>query len=320
MLPPAVRVIVAACVAAALQASAAPKRIFVVAMQGERLADGTPTDAALRDELATLGWNAARVTIEHHDVANGMSGLEAVAAEAAAAHPDVIVASGTMQALAVSRATRTVPIVSAVADPVAYKLSGPDLKPLMNVTGNAVPEDIWANKVRLLKRLVPDIQHVYLIADPNYDPGWPIESTTAAARTLGLECTTILARSGADVKDFFPGVAGERINGVIVMNSPALFRALGDRLAAFAMDHRLAVVAPYVQYVRAGALLSYDEDPEFRVRRLASYVDRILRGAHPADLPFERAGRPAIAINATTAKKLGVRIPQDVLATATVMQ
>lgn len=304
--------------AASVAGSTAPKRVIVLATRGERLAEGTPTAAAFHAELQRLGWNDDTLGIEHRDVDN-LDALPAAAAAIARERPDVVVASGTMQASAIARETRDLAIVAAVADPIAFGFARADLRPAANVTGTAISSDFWRKKVELLRAVSPAVKRLYVIADPGYDPGWPVESTVAAAREFGIEPAVVQARTLDDLRSFLEGSPPAE-SAVMVMNSPSLARAVAAPLAAFARAHGVPVLAPYAQYARAGALLTYEEDAEFRARRVAAYVDRVLRGARVADLAFERVDKPHVTLNTTTAAQLGVTIPPDIRDTATVVK
>ncbi len=272
--------------------------------------------------LRDLGYAEGRnVAIEYRDAEGKLDRLPALAAELVALKVDVIVASGTLAALAAKQATRTLPIVlSPAADPVTSGLVTSLARPGGNVTGLSVlgPE-LVGKRLELLKQAVPGVNRVAVL----WQPGAFGERTEknllkdaeVAARALGVQLQFVEARGPADLQRAFSDMTKARADALIVVGSAMLLDER-RRLVDLAAKNRLPVGYPWREPVDAGGLMSYGTNIADLCRRAATYVDKILKGAKPADLPVEQPTKFELLINLKTAKALGLTIPQSVLGRA----
>jgi putative tryptophan/tyrosine transport system substrate-binding protein len=231
---------------------------------------------------------------------------------------DVIVL-GTPAALrAVQQATSTIPIVMGYSvDPVGNGFVASLARPGGNITGlSSSQDDATPKQVELLTITVPNLLRVGLLANPdspNFDP--VLKNIRAAAKEVGLVLVPVEMRSPQEVPSAFATMARERVGAVMVM-SDALTVMQQDRIAELALKNRLPTIFPLREYVVAGGLMAYGENIRDFFRRAAFYVDKILRGAKPTDLPIEQPTRFFLTINLKTAKALGLEIPPTLLARA----
>jgi putative ABC transport system substrate-binding protein len=278
---------------------------------------------AFRQGLRDLGYVEGRnLVIEYRDAEGKVDRLPALAAELVALKVDVIVATqGTRAALTAMQATKTIPIVFAsVADPVASGLVTTLARPGGNVTGlsNVAPE-LVGKRLELLTQAVPGVSRVAVL----WRPGALGERTDkdmlkeaeAAARALGVRLQVVEARGPADIDRAFSDMTKARAGALTVLPSNPFLRE-HRRLVDLAAKNRLPAVYFSREFVDAGGLMSYGANFADLYRRAATYVDKILKGAKPADLPIEQPTKFELVINAKTAKALGLTIPQSVLARA----
>ena len=247
--------------------------------------------------------------------------LPALAAELVALKVDVIVAGPTPAALAAKHVTRTIPIVFATGgDAVTDGLVTSLARPGGNVTGlSGLAPDLVGKWLELLKRAVPGVSRVAVL----WQPGAVGELTEKsmlngaehAARALRMRLQVVEARGPEDFGRAFSDMARARADALTVLPSPMLFSER-RRLVDLAAKNRLPAVYPLREYVDAGGLMSYGANAADLYRRAATYVDRILKGMNPADLPVEQPTKFELVINLKTAKALGLAIPQSVLAQA----
>ncbi len=279
------------------------------------------TEAFLQG-LRDLGYLEGRnVVIEIRDAEGKLERLPALAAELVALKVDVILAGGTAQALAAMEATRTIPIVfTAAVDPVADGLVTSLARPGGNVTGvSSLVSELVGKWLELLKQAVPGISRVAVL----WHPGTLGERTEkdmlkgaeAAARALGLRLQFFEARGPADFERAFSDMTRARAGALTVWTSP-MFNTERRRLVDLAAKHRLPAVYPWTEVVDAGGLMAYGANMADVFRRAATYVDRILKGAKPGDLPVEQPTKFELVINLKTAKALGLRIPPSLLGRA----
>jgi putative ABC transport system substrate-binding protein len=227
------------------------------------------------------------------------------------------VAGGTPAALAAKQATRTVPIVfGAVGDAVTSGLvTGLARRPGGNVTGLSVllPE-IVAKQLEIMKLALPYMTRIgvlVVVTGPSTRPA--LHAAEAAAQGLGVEVLTVPVRTREDFDGAFAMMVRERVNGFLAVPTP-LLRSQRAVLAALSLKHRLAgMYGPKDNMVESGGLMSYFADAQDVIRRAAEYVDKILKGANPADLPIEQPTKFELVINLKTAKALGLTIPQSLL-------
>ena len=230
---------------------------------------------------------------------------------------DVIVTHGTANVLAAKQATSVIPIVFASAgDPVGDGLVASLARPGGNITGLSVEgPDVAAKRLELLREVVPGLQRVAILANVNNPITLlQVREAQAAARTLGLELNTLEIRRAEDIE---PAIESLK-TGVAALYLPLdpLLTTNQIRTNTLALGARLATMAPARDYVNSGALMSYGANITNAWRRAADFVDKILRGAKPADIPVEQPNKFDLAINLTTARVLGLTIPDKLLAIA----
>jgi putative tryptophan/tyrosine transport system substrate-binding protein len=245
--------------------------------------------------------------------------LPALAAELVALQVDVIVAAaGTLVALAAQRATQTLPIVFiAVGDPVTSGLVASLARPGGNVTGlSSLFPELAGKCLEYLKQAVPGVSRVAVLLQPSAIPARTyadiLAEANAAARALGVQLHVVEARGPEDFSRAFATMIGARAGALVVLSTPTFYIAR-SRLVALTAQHRLPTVFSYREYVDAGGLLSYGPNIADLFRRAATYVDKILKGAKPADLPVEQPTTFELVINLKTAQALGLTMPPTLL-------
>ncbi len=269
-----------------------------------------------RERLRELGYVEGQSVVFEPRWGNGDVGrLQSLAAELINARVDIIVTAGSETALAAKRATSSIPIVTATgADPVELGLVAGLARPGGNVTGlTSIQSELAAKRLELLKQLIPRASRVAMLSDPNnHASALSVRDTEAGAKALGIALQSVAVRSPKEFDIAFSAIDRDRTGAVILVPSPAFF---GDRrrIADLAVAHRLPMMVSSRDYAEAGGLLSYGTDYRDLFRRAASYVDRILKGAKPADLPVEQPTKFELVINLKTAKALGLTIPQSLL-------
>ena len=275
------------------------------------LADTAPRFNGFRQALRDLGYVEGRtVLIESRWAEGQMERLPGLAAELVRLKVDVIVAASTPDALAAKNATQTIPIVFATSgSPVgALVASIADLGG--NVTGlSLVGPELVARQLQLLKEAVPKASRVAVLANPdNTYTAVMVKEVEAAARSLGVRIRLLNVR-GADAPDAaFSALTRERPDALLVLFDPLLTRQRA-RIAELANKHRLPSMYPHREYAEAGGLMAYGASLLDLYRRAATYVDKILKGARPADLPVEQPTKFELVINLGTANSLGLTIP-----------
>ena len=274
---------------------------------------------ALRQGLKELGYIEGRnVVIEYRYAEGKADRLPALAAELMGLQVDVIVAAGTPGVLAAKKATSTIPIVFvSVGDPVASGFVASLARPGGNVTGltNFSPE-LSGKRVELLKEAVPNISRVAFLSNPaNPVQGLQWKETQAAAQALGLHLQSLEVRSSNDLDSALQAASRERSQALIPATD-ALIDTHLKRIVEFVAKNRLPAMYGVPEAVYAGGLMSYAPDYTYHYRRAAVYVDKILKGAKPADLPVEQPTNFEFIINLKTAKQIGLTIPPTVLARA----
>jgi putative ABC transport system substrate-binding protein len=271
--------------------------------------------AAFVQRLRELGWTEGRtIAIEYRWAELREERLAELAAELVRLKVDVIVTSGTPQVLAAKQATSVIPIVFAAAgDPVGNNLVASLARPGGNVTGlaNLTPET-GGKRLEFLREVVPGLRRLAILANVS-NPAVVLEiaEAQAAARMLGLEVVTPEIRRAEDIAPAFKALEG-RVEALYV-STDALVITNRARIHTLAMGVRLPTMYPSREYVEAGGLMSYGVNLPDQFRRTADYVDKILRGAKPGDIPVEQPTKFDLIINLTTAKTLGLTIPESFL-------
>jgi putative ABC transport system substrate-binding protein len=255
------------------------------------------------------------VLIEHRWGEGRDQRFAEIAAELVRLKVDVIVAPTSIYTAAAKRATSTIPIVfMSHADPVLSGHVASLARPGGNITGlSLMLTEMYPKFLELLKEVVPKLSRVAVLWDPatpSHRPG--LDAAMGAARTLRLQMQSVAVRSAAEFDGAFSAMSHERAEGVLILSTP-LFIAAAGRLADLALAHRLPTIFGPRVHAEAGGLLSFGPDRTDLFRRAAGYVDRILKGAKPADLPVEQASKFELVINLKTANALGLSIPPSLL-------
>ena len=284
--------------------------------------DNRPYHAFIQG-LRDLGYvEGKNLVIEYRDAEGNPDRFPGLAAELAARKVSVILAGGgTLGTMAAKQATSTIPIVfGAVGDPVTEGLVTSFARPGGNLTGLAINSPELASKsLELLKQAMPGLTRVALLLKPDAAPPAVtqerIKSWDATAQGLGMQLQIVEARDPAEFERAFSDMARARTGAVTVPSTPVFDAAL-RRLIELAAKYRLPTVYTFKHYVDAGGLMSYGPDIADLFRRAATYVDKILKGARPGDLPVEQPTKFELVINRKTAKALGLTIPPHLLARA----
>src|SRR6266446_522623 len=272
---------------------------------------------AFRQRLRELGWvEGQNIVIDYRYAEGRVDRLPDLAAELVRLKVDLIVSGGTQGVTTAKNATETIPIVMiAVRDPVGTGLIASLARPGGNVTGVSgyAGLEIVAKQLELLKETVPKIRRVAILSNPaNAYHQLAIREVNVAARSLGVRLQLLEARGPNEFDGAFAAMAKERVGALLVL-SDAMLSSHRTRLADLAARSRLPAAYGVRESVEAGGLMSYGPSFLDLYRRSAAYVDKILKGAKPADLPVEQPTKFELVINLKTAKALGLTIPQRLL-------
>jgi ABC-type uncharacterized transport system substrate-binding protein len=273
--------------------------------------------ASFRDGLRQLGWAVGQnVTIESRWAEGKFERLPDLAMELVQLKPDVIVASVTQASLAAKRATTTIPIVMVgVGDPLGSGLVASLARPGGNITGpSSMLAEASAKQLALLKETVPKALLVAVLWNPA-NPVWQaaaLKQTEAAAQAMDLRLRLLEARDPGEIEAAFAAMARERV-GALFVPADIIFVRHTKLMADLAAKHRLPAMFGFREHVEAGGLMSYAASFPVMFRRAATFVDKILKGAKPGDLPVEQPTKFELVINLKTAKALGIAVPQSVL-------
>ena len=267
------------------------------------------------DALHELGYvDGKNVSVELRFAEDDYKKLPALAAELVRLRPDVILTAGA-GAIAAANATTTIPIiVGPASEETLTRLAGNLAHPTRNVTGftlNSVEQEIKC--LQLLRELAPRASRVALLLNPD-NPGYGVNAgrLEPAATQLGLTLIRIEARNVSDLPQAFAAIVASGANAIFIADDAALagMGPVRKQVSEWALKQRLSVVSPNARVASDGGLLSFGTDFNALQRRAAGYVDKILKGAKPADLPVERPSTFKLSVNVTTAKALGLTIPQ----------
>jgi len=276
----------------------------------------SPAWDAFVEGMRELGWVEGRDYTVENLVSEGRNErLPALAAELLHRKVALLVCGGTPPTSAAMKATSSSPIVFYYAgDPVGSGLVASLARPGGNVTGlGGLGIGLHAKQLELLKEAVPKATRIAMM----FNPDFPLHTANRvevepAARQLGLTLRPIELRTPADIEPAFATLAREKVDALHIFGQPFLF-AHGARVAALAIEHKLPAMIPFVEVVKAGLLKSYGDRMIDSVRRVPYYIDRILKGASPAELPVEQSTRFYLAVNLKTAGAIGLTVPQGVL-------
>src|SRR5215470_5106942 len=280
-----------------------------------------PWIAAFRQSLRELGWVEGQNIVIDYAVGQRLSQLPELAAELARRKVDVLVASGVPSVLPAKNATSTIPVVFVASiDPIATGVVPSLARPGGNVTGTTTMyADVIGKQLQLLSELFPKISHIAVLVRDN-----PESSTNAqrvreaelAAQAIGLQLQITRVRDPRDPREFDAAFNAVRGATALIQLDDNVFTETRTQVAQLALKYRLPAMVGHRQIVEAGGLLSYGADIEDLYRHAAVYVDKILKGATPGDLPVEQPTKFELVINMKTAKALGVTIPPTLLASA----
>jgi ABC-type uncharacterized transport system substrate-binding protein len=274
---------------------------------------------ALRQGLRQHGYiEGQNLVIDYRSADGRVERFPDLAAELVHLKVDLIVTRGTPAVVAVKNATKTIPVVMAASgDPIGAGVVAGLARPGANVTGlSAFVTELQAKRLELLKELVPGINRIAALlnmSSPATPPQW--EQTKAAARTLAIEPQLLDVRKPEDLNRAFETAIRQRAEALVV-GINALTQANRRPIADLATKHRLPAIYPSREFVDAGGLVAFGVNYPDLYRRAATYVDKILKGAKPADLPIEQPTKFEMVINLKTAKALGLDVPPTLLARA----
>jgi putative ABC transport system substrate-binding protein len=273
-----------------------------------------------RQGLADHGYVEGRnIVVEWRDPEGQLDRLPGLAAELVGLPVDVLVASGGSAIRPLKDATATIPIVMAMSfAPVEAGFVASLARPGGNVTGlTHISRELIGKRLELFKAAVPGLSRVGVLWSPDTtDRAVEFELVEEAAHALGLEVRSLEARDPGALEAAFERASAERVDGLFVLSSPGL-NASAPRVGELARRHRLPMMSGQLELVAAGGLLLYGPNRPAMFRRAVGYVDRILKGAKPAEMPVERPTTFDLVINLKTARELGLTIPPSVLQQAT---
>jgi len=271
---------------------------------------------SFRQGMRKLGYEPGRnIAYEERWAEGKLERMPGFAAELAGLKPDVIFVAGTPGVLALKKATTTIPIVMTnVGDPVGNGLVASLARPGGNVTGNtSIVGEMTGKRLQLLKQAVPRLSRVAVLGHPG-DPIFAVQLRHAqtVARSLKIEVFPVEIRAVSELDRAFETIVKRRADGILRMGDP-LIGPGRLRTSELALQHRLPTMVTRLDEVEAGLLMSYGPDRFELFRQAATYVDKILKGTKPADLPVEQPIKFEMVINMKTAKALGIKIPDVIM-------
>ena len=281
-------------------------------------APSDPATDGFRQGLRELGYvEGQNIHLEFRWADGRPERIPALAAELVQANPNVLVTGGEQAILALKRVTTTIPIVMGASnDPVGAGLVDSLARPGSNVTGmTVVAPEVSRKRLQLLKEVLPRATRIAVLANPAYPAtALDLAETRTAARALGLRLEIVDVRTAAEIE---PAIAAarDRADALLPVGDPFL-TSHRARIADLAAKHRIPAIYYWKEFVEAGGLMAYGPNLRDSYRRAATFVDKILKGARPSDLPVERPTTFEMSINLKTAKAQGLTIPQTVLVRA----
>ena len=292
-----------------------PMPVIGVLLYGAKSPDQEhPLLAGLR-EVGLMDGKTATILVREAE--GEAERLPRLAAELVTAKPDVLVTAGPQPIRAAKEATSTIPIVMAiVSDPVTYGFVASLARPAGNLTGlSMVNTELSSKRIELLREFQPSIFRVVVFTDPSMGPQG-LDETAAAARALGLDLQ-ILPLAATEIDHGFAEAKRGQAQALLVMPTPFYnLPEIRRKLGGLALQHGLPSMCEEISYVRDGCLASYGPDFSAMWRRSAVYVDKILKGAKPGELPVEQPTKFELFVNLQTAKALNLTVPQSLLARA----
>ena len=301
-------------------AVSAQQKIFRVGVLSAGASSSNPQlEAASRDAFQRLDWiEGQNITFERRYAENHPDRLPELAEELVRLKVDLIMAGGTLAPLAAKRATTTIPIVMTTAgDPIGSGLVPNLARPGGNVTGlSFMDPELAGKRLQLIKEVVPRISRAAVLWDAaNPYPALVFKETQRVAQTLGIEVQSLEVRGPDDFASAFEAAKRQQPDALINVGDP-LTMSFRKEITDFALANRLPAIYSLREYVEAGGLMSYGTSIADLVRRAVEYVDKILRGAQPGDLPVEQPTKFELLINLKTANALGLTLPPSVLGLA----
>jgi len=295
-----------------------PGKIFRIGFLDPTNASGMAASVdAFRQELSKLGWiEGKNIAFEYRFAENKPERIPELAAELVRLKVDLIVTSGVPPALAAKKATSTIPIVASVTDPVALGLVASLARPGGNVTGlSTLATELNTKRLEILKDAVPKLDRVGLLKRSSGNPGeeQQLEELRVAASALTVKLEEIKTQLDAQGLESAFKTAKQKQVGAIMTTSLRVFFAERKPIVALAGKYRLPAIYGRKEYVDEGGLMSYGPDNDDQYRKAAHYVDKILKGTKPADLPVQQATKFEFIINLKAAKQIGLAIPVRVL-------
>jgi putative tryptophan/tyrosine transport system substrate-binding protein len=308
-------------VVALAQAPARVPTVGVLSASPGASAHSVRSMEAFERGLKELGWIPGQtIRIEYRHAEGRSERLDELARDLVRARVDLIVARATNSIQAAKRATTSTPIVMSAAgyDPVQLGLVASLARPGGNVTGlTLLTQELPVKQLELLKQLAPGISRVAVLGSAAVPPpARGSQELESAARALGIELHHVEVERADDLDEAFAGMVRARAGGLLVRADAAVLEANDRRIVALALRHKLPAVYWLSTYPQIGGLMSYGPDLFEVHRRAASYVDRILRGARPADLPIEEPTKFSLLLNVKTARALGLTFPPSIVARA----
>jgi putative ABC transport system substrate-binding protein len=294
-------------------------KVFRIARFSAGLGVNPEIRSAFVDALRELGWlEGKNIVLEDRHAENRLDRLPELAAELVRLNVDVILAAGTLAPLAAKQATTTIPIVLANAgDPVGSGLVASLAKPGGNITGlSLMAPELGGKRLEILKEVLPNISRVAVLWNAaNPYSALVLRETQAAAKKLSIHLEPLEVRSPDDFDTAFSSSVAQRVEAIIAVEDPLTF---GHRklIAEFSTKNRVPGIYGLREFVDSGGFLAYGANVAELYRRAAGYVDKILKGAKPADLPVEQPTKFELVINLKTAKALGITVPLTLLARA----
>ena len=296
------------------------RRIGLLMVQGEKDSEGQARVGTFRQQMAELGWIEGRnLQIDYRWEGGVPARAQTAAAELVALAPDLILANGTPPTAALQKATQTIPVVFVVVtDPVGARFVKSLSHPGANITGFSTFEpEIGGKWLELLREISPNLRRVAGVLDPAFTGFAGVwREVEEKAKNSGIFVTSINFRTpNDDLEGALTSFAREPGGGLIVLPT-AINSMARTRLFAIAASHRLPAVYPFRHYAFDGGMMAYGFDPLDLYRRSAVYVDRILKGAKPEELPVQAPIKFELVINLKSAKELGLTVPPTLIARA----
>jgi putative ABC transport system substrate-binding protein len=295
-------------------AGAAPTIVRI----GVLMPSGSDSETGLREGLSELGYiEGENLRIESRPYAQSTDALQSAAADLVRSGVDVIVAVGTQAARAALSATSTIPVVFLSGDPVASGLAASLARPGANATGvSTQTTELMAKRLELLRQIVPRIRRANLLVNPdNPLHAAVLDETRKVARTLRIDIIPLNARNADELDAALRGI---RRNGAdaFIVTSDTFFRVSKDKIGNAVRKAKLPTLVPTKDYQGDGVLMSYGPSLSWGAHRAAAYVDKILKGARPAELPIEQVSKFELVIDLRAAHELGIKVPQELLVRA----